>query len=49
MSMPQGGMYGHALLVISEGGYKTVVKMLIDAGADVNARGGFYRKYGSHA
>ena len=36
----QGGKYGSALTAASSQGYKTVVKLLLAAGADVNAQGG---------
>jgi len=36
--------YGNALQVASVGGHDKVVRILIDAGADVNAQGGEYGK-----
>jgi ankyrin repeat protein len=38
----QGGHYGNALQAASAKGYRQVVKMLLDKGADVNAQGRFY-------
>jgi ankyrin repeat protein len=35
------GKYGNALYAASWGGHDKVVEMLMDAGADVNAQGGF--------
>jgi ankyrin repeat protein len=37
-----GALYGNALYAASERGYEAVVKMLLDKGTDVNARGGGY-------
>lgn len=36
----QGGRYGNALQAASVGGHEKVVRMLMDAGAEVNAQGG---------
>ena len=38
----QGGYYGNALQAASFGGHEQVVKLLLDAGAEVNAQGGVY-------
>jgi hypothetical protein len=38
----QGGFYGNALQAASYEGYEAVLKMLLDAGANVNMQGGFY-------
>jgi ankyrin repeat protein len=38
----QGGHYGNALQAASAKGYRQVVKMLLDKGADVNAQDGEY-------
>jgi ankyrin repeat protein len=40
----QGRFYGNALYAALEEGYKQVVKMLLNKGADVNAQG---REYGN--
>jgi ankyrin repeat protein len=39
-ALPKGGVYGTALQAAAAGGHKDVVKMLLEAGADVNAEGG---------
>ncbi|KAB5514901.1 ankyrin repeat-containing domain protein [Coniochaeta sp. 2T2.1] len=38
----QGGKYGTALYMASNGGHKEIVGMLLGMGADVNAQGGYY-------
>ena len=38
----QGGSYGNVLQAASHKGYKKVVQLLLERGADVNAQGGFY-------
>lgn len=38
----RGGRYGNALQAASFRGHENVVKMLLDAGADVNTQGGKY-------
>ncbi|KAF2470778.1 uncharacterized protein BDR25DRAFT_369265, partial [Lindgomyces ingoldianus] len=38
----QGGEYGNALQVASEGGHEQVVKLLLGKGAYINAQGGRY-------
>jgi ankyrin repeat protein len=38
----QGGRYGSALQAASSRGYRDVVQLLLDKGADVNAQGGYY-------
>ena len=37
ITTPGGGAYGNALQVASAGGHEAVVKLLLDAGAGVNA------------
>jgi len=36
----EAGNYGNALQAVSNGGHGKVVQILVDAGADVNAKGG---------
>ena len=38
----RGGMYGGALQVVSAGGHKAAVRLLLEQQADVNARGELY-------
>ena len=39
-----GGYFGHALIAASDRGHEKVVQLLLDRGADVNARSGVYDK-----
>ncbi|KDR83296.1 hypothetical protein GALMADRAFT_58158, partial [Galerina marginata CBS 339.88] len=36
----QGGIYGNALQAASSGGHETIVRLLLENGADVNVWGG---------
>jgi hypothetical protein len=42
LAFAQGGYYGNALQAASYRGHEGVVKMLLDARADVNVQGGYY-------